>query len=493
MLTRLTLRTRILVLLASLIAANVMGAAVTIAYISQTRSLYTALVDRDINALKAAQALETALVMQKGHATYYFLDANPQWLTRLDQYHHAFEQGVVRARESAYLSQAISILNILESSYLRYIHNRQQVIDLYTAGQRDAGAARHWAVRGEFGELINLCEQYKALHEQSILRTQRNYSKNVQRVTLLTAIALPFAVGMGLLLGFILLKQVLIPLRQLVDPERPDGRPPAGNEVQAVGQRMKTLRDEVDQSYQKLAKSREHLLMSEKLALVGKLSASVAHSIRNPLTSVKMRLFSLERGIVLTPAQKEDFAVISEEIRHLDTIIANFLEFARPPRLSMQRVSISDIVDNTLELLRHRLESYSTKIAVSRRYRMPRMNADPEQMKEVLVNLIINACDAMGEGGSIKITEEKVEDPLLGSAVAVTVEDSGPGVPPDMADKIFDPFFSSKEEGTGLGLSIARRIVTEHEGAISLESLPGKGAIFRIVLPCREEKAWEES
>jgi signal transduction histidine kinase len=493
MLARFTLRTRILVLLAALIAANVLGAAVTIAYISQTRSLYTSLVDRDINALKAAQALETALVMQKGHATYYFLDSNPEWLNRLEHYHHAFEHGLVRARESAYLSQAISILNTLESAYLRYIHNRQQVIDLYASGQRDAGAARHWAVRGEFQELINLCEQYKALHEQNILRTQKNYGKNVRRVTLLASVALPFTLSMGLLLGFILLKQVLIPLRQLAQPEKTDGRPPAGNEVQAVGQRMRTLRDEVDQSYRKLAKSREHLLMSEKLALVGKLSASVAHSIRNPLTSVKMRLFSLERGIVLTPAQKEDFAVISEEIRHLDTIIANFLEFARPPRLSMQRVSISDIVDNTLELLRHRLESYNTRITVSRRYRMPRINADPEQMKEVLVNLVINACDAMGEGGSIKIAEEKVEDAVIGSAVSLTVEDSGPGVPPDLAEKIFEPFFSSKEEGTGLGLSIARRIVSEHGGVISLEAAPGKGATFCIVLPCREETAWEES
>ena len=107
-----------------------------------------------------------------------------------------------------------------------------------------------------------------------------------------------------------------------------------------------------------LAKSREHLLQAEKMAMVGKLAAGMAHSIRNPFTSVKMRLFSMGRTLQMTLAQKEDFEVISEEIRHIDTIVQNFLEFSRPPKLVMQSISPSTVVDNTLQLLAHRLKSY---------------------------------------------------------------------------------------------------------------------------------------
>jgi signal transduction histidine kinase len=227
--------------------------------------------------------------------------------------------------------------------------------------------------------------------------------------------------------------------------------------------------------------------------MVGKLAAGVAHSIRNPLTSVKMRLFSLERSLQLSPTEKEDMEVISEEIRHLDTIVRNFLEFSRRPKLKIQSVSPSDIVDMAIQLLRHRLESYGVAVELYRQRRLPNIEADPEQLKEVLVNLIVNACDATGEGGKILIREEEgVTDPV-GHVVVIRVSDNGPGVPEVIKDKIFQPFFSTKEEGTGLGLSIAARIVEDHSGCLSLRSKEGKGATFIITLPCKAEGAWLRS
>ena len=141
--------------------------------------------------------------------------------------------------------------------------------------------------------------------------------------------------------------------------------------------------------------------------MVGKLAAGVAHSIRNPLTSVKMRLFSMKRSLELSASQKEDFEVISEEIRHIDTIVRNFLEFSRPPKLKMQRISPSDVVDLALSLLHNRLESYGVEVKLIREQRLPEIWADPEQLKEVLVNLVVNACEAMVGGGAITIQEEE--------------------------------------------------------------------------------------
>jgi signal transduction histidine kinase len=212
----------------------------------------------------------------------------------------------------------------------------------------------------------------------------------------------------------------------------------------------------------------------------------MAHSIRNPFTSVQMRLFSLSRSLDLDDVQKEDLEVISAEIRHIDTIVQNFLEFSRPPRLRIASVSPSSVVDAALRLLQHRLKSYEVTVAVSRPLPLPAAPVDVEQLKEVVVNLIVNACEAMSRGGAIAIEERLETHPVLGPAAAIVVRDNGPGIPAHLLEKIFQPFFSTKEQGTGLGLSIAQRIITEHGGRLEVESTECHGAAFIIILPCQE-------
>ncbi|MBW2170867.1 MAG: histidine kinase, partial [Deltaproteobacteria bacterium] len=212
----------------------------------------------------------------------------------------------------------------------------------------------------------------------------------------------------------------------------------------------------------------------------------MAHSIRNPLTSVKMRLFSLGRSLELSETQREDFEVVSAEIRHVENIVRNFLEFSRPPKLKKEELSPSDVVDRALQLLKHRLESHDTHFKLERTQRLPEVMADPDQLEEVLVNLLVNACEAMGIGGRIAISEEEDKVEPFGRVVVIRVSDNGPGIPEGIHEELFQPFFSTKEEGTGLGLSIAARIVEDHGGRLDVESQQGKGAIFTITLPCME-------
>ncbi|OEU46172.1 MAG: hypothetical protein BBJ60_00700 [Desulfobacterales bacterium S7086C20] len=232
---------------------------------------------------------------------------------------------------------------------------------------------------------------------------------------------------------------------------------------------------------------------SEKLAVVGRLAAGAAHSIRNPLTSVKMRLFSLARSLELSKTQKEDLDVISEEIRHIDSIVQNFLEFSRPPKLKMQKINPSDVVDSAIQLLRDRLKAYGTEVKVSRPRRMPEILGDKEQLKELLVNLLVNACEAMNGGGEIVISEQEESVESWGRVVAIRVNDNGPGVPEEVRERLFDPFFTTKEEGTGLGLSIAARIAKEHGGLLNLVSEEDKGATFAVILPYKGGINWERS
>jgi len=138
--------------------------------------------------------------------------------------------------------------------------------------------------------------------------------------------------------------------------------------------------------------------------------------------------------------------------------------------------------------LGQRLESYGVKVELHRQGWLPETWADPEQLKEVLVNLLLNACDAMVGGGVITIRESKGQVASVGPVAFVSLSDTGPGIPASVQDKIFQPFFSTKEEGAGLGLSIASRIVQEHGGWIDLQSREGEGTTFIITLPLRNEE-----
>lgn len=300
---------------------------------------------------------------------------------------------------------------------------------------------------------------------------------------------------LALCLSLLLWLGVFRPLRILLaELQREDSEPEARPRsrllqpcIAPLMRRARNLRDTAERARLAMEESQETLRHTEKLALVGKLAAGVAHSIRNPLTGVKLRLFALTRGLALDEKQREDVTAIDDALRHVEGIISNFLEFSRRPRLEKRPVSMSEVIDGTLRLLGPRLSSYNVALARQRDGQLPPVDADPEQLREALANLIINACEAAGPGGDVRIIEEKGRLAPLGHVVVIRVEDSGPGIPEDLREIIFQPFMSTKQEGTGLGLPIARRIFEEHGGWLHLHSAPGKGASFVAVLPARKD------
>ena len=484
-----SLQKKLFVIILLLTLITLAGSMVTVGYIRKTRDLYLSGIEKDMASLTAAQKMDDALVMQKGLTTYYFLTGSPEWLERLKEYHNRFQRFLDTARETSLSKPERDILNDIESRYVRYAYSRDQVISLYKEGKRDEGAAAHWGVRDQFFKIRELSESFKGIHERRITSTMAHYRKSSKRVALLAWLAIPVDVALIFLLMWILYIQVFRPIRELSSGIDGKGTPPPeGDEVKTLKKQVDELISDFGHTRDELVMSKEQLVLVEKMAMVGKLAAGVAHSVRNPLTSVKMRLFSLERSVALTSTQKEDFEVISEEIRQIDTVLGNFLEFSRPPKLRHQVMSPSEVVDMALQLLKHRLESYGTRVTVKRVFRLPRISVDPEQLKEVLVNLIVNACESMGDEGALTITEEEQKTDEFGPCVMIRVMDNGPGVPESIQNKIFQPFFSSKEEGSGLGLSIAARILNDHGGQLLLSSEPGAGATFTIVLPCKEDE-----
>jgi signal transduction histidine kinase len=481
--SRLNLKTRIYLLLAALIGIALASGLAMLWYTQRMEGTLAGIVERNLAAFETAASLETSLVNQKGFVTYYFLDGDPNWLRQLGEYRQLFRENLEKARRLAQNANQAAAVGRIAEEYATYIESKDRVIALYKAGRRKEGATLHKTVRQQFFDIITLCDKFKLDHLKQIRQTRADNEATVVRLRIATVTTIFLQMILVIGLGFIFVHQILGPVHRMLQTAAKTGRPDkSANVVTALGQSINLLIQDVDQAHHELEKSRENLLQAEKMALVGKLAAGMAHSIRNPFTSVKMRLFSLNRTLELNAAQEEDFSVISQEIRHIDTIVQNFLEFSRPPKLMMQPVSPSAIVDNALQLLSHRLKSYAVEVQVTRPAPLPEVLGDPEQLKEVLVNLIINACEEMKEGGTITL-EERLFGQQPHQFAVLSLSDSGPGVPADLKEKVFQPFFTTKDEGTGLGLSIASRIVDEHGGRLSLENGSAGGATFMITLP----------
>jgi len=246
------------------------------------------------------------------------------------------------------------------------------------------------------------------------------------------------------------------------------------------------LEGRVRKASARLEETQRQLFQSEKLAALGKLSAGIAHEIRNPLTSIKILIHSLVDEQATETSREKDLAVIEAEIERVNKIIKQFLDFARPRPPSLEPMEVKAILEETLALLVYEMEAQ--KISLERSYApdIPLVPMDREQMKQVFLNLMLNAIQAMERGGHLRVAIRWRPAPSGdgGRSVAeITVQDTGPGMEEDIQRKIFEPFFSTKEEGIGLGLPIARRIVEEHGGEVQVESRAGEGTTFTITLP----------
>lgn len=476
--------TRIFINLFMLLCATFGIGLTSIWYSVQFNTMLNQVIEKDMEALQASREMETELARQKGFVTYYFLDGDPKWLNELAVHRKSFIKWFQQAVEVDQKSEHKILLEQIHENYKRYKTDKDEVIELYQAGDRKAGEALHWKVRENFFELNDLCLRYKQANEFHIQQVRDESHSRLQRITAAVVIFMSLALVLAILLVFFMVTQVLIPIRRLSQKTATkEETSPAGNEVKVLSNHVRGLMANMDRARSELEQSQAMLVNSEKMALVGKLATEVAHSIRNPMTSINMRLFSLKRNLELTDFQQEDFEVVSAEMRRLDNIVRNFLEFSKPHKLKKQQINISRVIDMTLDLLCYRLELHSVSIVRKQSADLPPIEADPELLKEVFVNLMVNACEAMEDGGEIVISEEAAFAENIGRAVLVKVSDNGPGMSEEVRSRVLEPFETTKANGTGLGLFIAVRIVEEHGGTFELHSIEDEGTTFIMTFP----------
>jgi len=342
------------------------------------------------------------------------------------------------------------VLQQLNVAYDRYVQAARQV-----QASRQPVAANQEALpeitefEGKADRLLALGQQLAAAHGEARegFLSQANAQLGHMRFLLFDSAALSLALTAGL--GWFVYRDLIAPLRT------------------------------------RLVQSEAVLERQEKLATLGTLAAGIAHEIRNPLTSIKARLYTLAKHIKGNEAGLSDSTVISDEIARLERIVQDVLQFARPSEPRFKVVRADTPLREVHSLMAAALEQSHIRLALDSQTEQL-VSMDVSLIKQVLVNLVRNAAEAIEEQGTVTLRAHARQAKLNGRVQEVAVlevADNGKGIPPEVEQRLFDPFFSTKEAGTGLGLSIAARIVDKHGGALQYQTRVGRGTTFGIVLP----------
>ena len=250
----------------------------------------------------------------------------------------------------------------------------------------------------------------------------------------------------------------------------------------------RSLSRQVDLRTRDLAEARsnleaafEEVLAAKKAAAVGNLALGMVHEIRNPLSSIRMNIQMIRKRIGPDGDLRENFAIVEEEILRLNGLLQEILSFARPRELRLRRADLGQIVERVLLLCDERLRQERIRLELAPSNGLPAVRCDPEQVRQVVLNLVLNAVEAMSSAPGERVLRVSLENG--DGSLVLRVADTGPGVLPADREHVFDPFFTTKAQGGGLGLAISERIVLRHGGSIAVESEPGRGATFTVSLP----------
>lgn len=245
------------------------------------------------------------------------------------------------------------------------------------------------------------------------------------------------------------------------------------DEVGELSETFNNLSYELDVYRKKMEESYKQMLRTEKLTALGRLSAGLAHELRNPLTSIRTLFQTFKDNPSLT---RDDMEMVLSAVDQMNDLLTKFLRFARSDEFNLSDVYINSLIKQVLNLTQFQIKNQSVKVSLNLS-KLPPVKADRSMLQQALLNLVLNAVEAMPEGGTLTISS-KIEN---GSAV-VSIGDTGRGIPEDIKGRIFDPFFTTKADGTGLGLSIVYNIVNLHNGEIGFET-NGKGTTFVLKVP----------
>jgi signal transduction histidine kinase len=462
-------------------------------YINRLQTDLSNVLSRNVNSLKAAEELEIRVRQLRFHSFTYLSDPKPQRLAQFQDDDQHFLEALQLAKESSYSEEEIACVEEIETKYRQYHDELVRLPDeIAPAGSRiDIGKL---VDAHPIKKVVDPCQELLRINKERMDKTAEK-SASVGRQARWTLIFLGLAGPVsGLIIGYSIARGIsrsiyrlsvrVQDMAQRLDQDVASVSITADGDIQSLDNQLQHVVGRVEEVAERLQRHQRDMLRAEQLSAVGQLAASVAHEVRNPLTSVKMLVEAALRPQNSKSLNAEDLRVIHREIARLEQTVQGFLDFARPPIPQRASFDLRNIVTQSLELVQVRARQQKVDVKVHVPEQPVFAEVDRSQFCTVLVNLYLNALDAMPHGGRLRIELDR--SPQTGTRLVIT--DSGSGIPAEVAARLFTPFTSSKPTGTGLGLSISQRIMEEHGGCLTGGNHFGGGACFTITLP----SVWHE-
>lgn len=475
-----------LVSIAMLLAAGYL----IISYIYQIQENTKELMAENAIATRDAQELRLQLYKVRAISLKNVFDRSEEQIQQLESEQKKFLSLLSKIGQSANTAEENLHLQRISALFSNYQQTLKNAFQMQKQGQlSQPGAVIVLASQ----ELINTIEEKtNALIEaKELAQQQLNRSINTNETIITTAI---YSLGisgiiMGLILGWLIARIILNPIYKLVLKVRDAAgsemiehiRMTPGKELEELDLHINRMIGRINKANDDLQKNKELLERSVKLAAIGKIAPALAHEIRNPLTSIKMLVHSMMEEAIDGSEQKTDLKIILLEISRMEEFLQNFLKFARPPRPKIEMIRPVEIIEQIIQLMQPQLKQSNIQLYQNHHEPIMHVRADPNMFRQVMMNLIINALDMMRQGGALTIASHIGTYPQ-GSMAVISVADTGPGIPDDLIDSLFEPFVKGKEQGIGLGLSISQRIAEMHHGWIEAKNLQ-QGAVFSFYLP----------
>jgi len=435
-----------------------------------------------------AKEMEIEITAIKGLNYIYLIKKTDSWLDSLRQQQSKFIVSLERARKSSDTPEEDILIQRISALFSNYEQNILLAVSLLKNSEISKADALliHSAqellgtIQLKSNEFIAINKQAQNLHELELAKT------NSLIITILISMGIGGIVT-GILLGWLLSRMLFSPINQLVLKVRGSSggavfehfKLPHGTELDQLGESIKELIEKFNQTNQDLSRNKELLQYSNKFANLGKIAPTIAHEIRNPLAAIKMLVYSIREGPNTPSTVKEDLDIISKEIDRIDNFTKDFLRFAKPSNPVFARINPIECLGEVIQLFTPRLVSSNIKInnntATSKCYVM----ADASHLKQVFMNLMLNAMEVMPNGGELTIDAQEEYN-----FIKIAFRDTGPGIPEAIMKTLFEPFIKGSDKGVGIGLSISQSIANLHGGQITAQNKPEKaGAIFTFYLP----------
>lgn len=278
------------------------------------------------------------------------------------------------------------------------------------------------------------------------------------------------------------------------------------NSGKVIGYTLSQIRDEAGEvtgatlffkDLTRVEQLEERERLRDRLAALGEMAAAIAHEVKNPLGGIEVMAGLLKRQLTESPDAQAILADIIKEAKMANAIVLEVLEFVRPIRLQVEDVGLADIMRDAASLAESLVPRGDVRVEIAPLDELPAIQGDPHQLRQIFTNLLTNAYEALNGPGTVRLTavhlpedEPSGQDGVSGSSVQIDVTDDGPGMPPEVLDKIFSPFFTTKPQGSGLGLAIVRKIVDAHDGRLDVSARVGGGTRFRVTLPVNGNPEW---